>query len=190
MKKIICTGLNSGLIQSNKYKGPSGKEYDFQRGVATEVKDKKDAEYFLKCGGKQKLFVSVGIIPETANKIKEVVTGETAPETKPAVYTEESLYAMVKAEQVKLIRELGGGNHRIPPLEKERVELILKFQNVNPKTKDAESKNDSEQTSENPEPPADNAPASDETSVTNETPTTNENATGAPDAESRPEGQE
>ncbi len=144
MKKIQCITLNSGMIQSNQYKGPSGEEYQFDRGITTEIKNEKDAEYFLNCGD-GKLFVEVGKVAQVKDAIRTALTGEKSPDKEIAIFSEAQLYAMVKAEQTKMIRELGGGDHRIPSLEKGRVDLILKLQSeIKGKIKEVPASKDGE----------------------------------------------
>ena len=48
MVKIRCVSLDGGAIYANQYTGPSGKDYTFHRGSTTEIKNRGDAESFLK----------------------------------------------------------------------------------------------------------------------------------------------
>lgn len=143
MKKIICVSLNGGLIQTNQYRGPSGQEYQFNRGCATEIQDEKDANHFLKCGN-GKLFVEVGIVAGIGNALKDKLTGNKTPSTKITIYSKSKLLKMNKAEQTKLIKALCGGQHRVPENETGRIDLILKFQeelkNTKEEDKDQENK--------------------------------------------------
>lgn len=123
MAKVIDVGLEEGYaLQHSKSVTTKGNVYHFDRGVATEVKDKEDIEWFRKRGYK-----IVGI----KDKLKEKVTGKTEIDKlkeKRKVLTSREAYALNKAEQRKLIQKLGGANHRIPLREKDRVALILKLQ--------------------------------------------------------------
>lgn len=118
MTEIICQGLNGGVLSTNRYKAKSGKEYIFDRGCATKVKDPEDAKYFLNCGDGT-LFVKKGTIAKVIEAIIPSAKG---------VNTEKELYAMNRKEQVELLKELGNGNGLIPSREKGRVELIQKLQ--------------------------------------------------------------
>ena len=128
MVKVICLGLEGGVLLSNQYTTPKGNTYVFDKGIPTEVKDKEDLEYFLKCGN-GKLFKAVGI----KEKIKEKITPKEAPAShledgslNPDYnWTEEELFKLNKKEQTELLKKLGAG--RIPRTEKERVKMILKL---------------------------------------------------------------
>lgn len=119
MTEIICRGLDGGVLSSNRYKAKSGKEYFFDRGCATKVKDPEDVKYFLNCGNGT-LFVKKGAI----EKVIEAII----PQNTEKVNTEKELYAMNRKQQVDLLKKLGNGNGLIPSREKGRVELILKLQ--------------------------------------------------------------
>jgi len=54
----------------------------------------------------------------------DVLNSETTKEEG----TEKNLFDLNKEEQVKIIRQLGGRDTKIPRLEKNRVELILRLQ--------------------------------------------------------------
>ena len=135
MKKIMCVSLNGGLIQTNQYKGPSGQEYEFNRGCATEIQDDKDADYFLKCGN-GKLFVEIGLVASINNSVNDLITGDKTPSTKITIYSKNKLLKMNKAEQTKLIKTLCGGQHRIPENETGRIDLIIKTQEELKNTKE------------------------------------------------------
>ena len=121
MTKLICKTF--GSLLANKYRTPSGKEYLFRRGIACEVSDKEDVEYFLASGNYEK----AGAVAKVVKAVKKAVgVPESEPEEKK--YTEEELYALNKKEQRVLIKKIGGMNSRVPRLEKDRVEAILRLQ--------------------------------------------------------------
>ncbi len=138
MAKIKCKTLDGGLIQSNTYKTPKGNSYLFEKSAPTEIKDKEDIEYFLKCGNGD-YFESVGPVKDVVKKVtetvkekvKEAVTGEKKEvEKKPTVdkHTYKELKAMNSPEQKDLIMRLGGSNLRIPRLEEDKIKLIQKLE--------------------------------------------------------------
>lgn len=70
MTKIICNNL--GMLESNTYKGQSGKEYLFQLNIPTDVKDNNDALGFLTSGDGTG-FKTIGQIDTIIKKLKELV---------------------------------------------------------------------------------------------------------------------
>ena len=126
--KIICKSLNGGLIMSNTYQGPSGEQYLFHRNIATEVKNKDDAKYFLNCGGGE-FFKSVGKVDEIVEDLKTAVTGNKPDDEKNIL----GLYELNKKAQIELIKKLGGVNTVIPRYEEDRVSLILRIQGMDKK---------------------------------------------------------
>ncbi len=70
MVKIIC--LTLGCLHSNRYIGPSGKEYMFHRSGATDVDVREDAESFLKSNN-GKAFKKVTKAGEFIEDIKEAL---------------------------------------------------------------------------------------------------------------------
>ncbi len=147
MAKIRCRTLEGGLISSNRYKTPKGNEYLFEKAAPTEISDKEDIAYFLKCGNGE-LFESVGAVKDAVKetvekvkeaaekvkeKVKEKVTGEKTEEKteeKPGVkkHTYTQLKDKTKREQTELLQRLGGSNTRIPRLEEERIKAIMKLE--------------------------------------------------------------
>ncbi len=73
MAKILCKTLG---LPSNSYRAPSGRDYMFHRGVTTEIADKKDAEYFLSCGGAKdggKSFEQIGVTTKPKKAVKKII---------------------------------------------------------------------------------------------------------------------
>lgn len=158
MYKIQCMTLTPAL-SANRYRGISGKQYTFQIGVGTEIKDKEDAEYFLKAG-KGMLFKNVGTVAKVVDKVKdkaeEIITGKKKEipkmieidkgKFKPNYeysWDEKELKALNADEQKSLIKDLAGGGTTIPKLEKDKINLILKLKNADkPKASAAEIKSE------------------------------------------------
>ena len=152
MTKIICTSLQAGILESAKYTGPSGTEYEFRKSHPTEVSDNDDASYFLKAGNGT-LFQDAGMVATTVRKVKEkvkeTVTGEAPKKEevrksanelntqkekkaekeakKAGNLTEKEAYKLNATEQRALIKKLDP-TASIPRYEKDRVALILKLQ--------------------------------------------------------------
>lgn len=121
MTMIVCRSLDGGLLQSNEYATPKGNSYMFHRGRATDVRDKDDAAHFLSC-------IHYEEVGGPVRAIKEAITKSDEKKKEAAKLTEKDVYALNKSAQRELIRKLGGGDHRVPYLEKDRVALILKLQ--------------------------------------------------------------
>lgn len=128
MTKIQCISLDGGTLESNEYSTPRGKVYLFQKGIPTEIKDKKDVDFFLSVGGDTPSFKKITAIGMVTDAVKTAVTGEPATPK----LTEQELYALNKKEQATMIKKTAGMNTRIPLSEKLRVELLLKLQEGKP----------------------------------------------------------
>lgn len=126
MVKVIDIGMESSYImQHASYTcKETGNAYHFDRGVGTEVKDKKDIEFFRR-GGFHIVSAKKAVVSKVVGK--DAVKEEIA-KARPEAKTEKEIYALNRDAQKNLIRKLGGSNTRIPPLEKDRVALILKLQ--------------------------------------------------------------
>lgn len=149
MTKIKCVSMESGLIESNTYTGPSGTQYTFFKRQFTEVRDPKDASYFLNCG-LGKFFVSEGIGEKVISGVKEIFNIKPEPEVKeepvnePEKPEEEVPVTKIIVEEVKktaadikalnkrtqdfILKEIKGSDFKTPNHESERIKQILEAQ--------------------------------------------------------------
>ncbi len=143
--RLRCLALEGGALYGNKYTGPSGQTYHFDRGMSTVIKNRQDAESFLKSGDFKlvndkndvvtDLKKSLAQVDKVLPKKKEVKEEKLAPKAKEEKKEEPKksledrraeLFKENKKKQIQLIKDLGGTT--IPGFERGRVDLIIKLQ--------------------------------------------------------------
>lgn len=138
MVKLRCMTLDGGFVSSNTYRGVSGENYMFHRGMGTEINNREDAEGFLNSGGFKKYSTTGKLVDDTKKALSEIAkempvekevkeeVESKVEEPEKTVYTFVQLKAESKRWQINKLKELDA--KKIPGLEDDRIKMILKLQ--------------------------------------------------------------